>query len=113
MKHKNKYNAEKCYRGDIKFDSKREAARYDQLILLQRAGSIYLLELQKRIKLEGQFGPIKYASGRAAVYVADFKYYDNERNEFIIEDVKGMDTSASKIKRAICGAMGINVEIIK
>jgi len=113
MKRKNKYNAKKSYRGDIKFDSKREATRYDDLLLLERGGLITVLELQKRIKLEGKDGPIKYASGRQAVYIADFAYFDNERKCFVVEDVKGMDTALSKLKRAICGAMGINVEIIK
>ena len=36
----NKYGAKKAQRGPITFDSQKEAARYDQLVLLERAGEI-------------------------------------------------------------------------
>lgn len=70
----------------IKFDSKKEGARYLELFMLQKAGQISNLELQKRFEI----CPKKYANKRARYYVADFVYVENGKK--VIEDVKSKAT---------------------
>lgn len=63
----------------IRFDSKAEARRYQELKLLERAGEIFNLVCQPRYVL---------GSGkRPPVYVADFAYH--ESGQQVAEDVKG------------------------
>ncbi len=78
------------------FDSKKEAQRYTELSLLEKAGIITQLELQKDFELIP-----KQKGERAVKYIADFYYYDNEKNRFVAEDVKGMKTQAYIIKRKL------------
>ena len=69
------------------FDSKKEKARYEELLLMQRAGMIQGLTRQVRFELI----PAQYQNGRCilrkTVYVADFTYWQN--GKFVVEDVKG------------------------
>lgn len=92
MKYKNK----KVTLNGIEFDSKKEAQRYGQLLLMQRAGHISDLELQKEYELiPSQYVNVCAADGtvkrrcaeRAVKYVADFAYKCG--GETIVEDVKG------------------------
>ena len=73
---RNKYNAVKCSFDDMKFDSKREMARYGELRLLEMTGQIEKLEVQPVYMLPGK---IKYKG--------DFRYV--EQGKVIVEDVKG------------------------
>lgn len=100
-----KYGNRKVTRDGIQFDSIKEASRYEQLKHEQMAGAISTLELQKRIKLFAGSRPLKYASGRQAVYVADFFYFDEQKRVWVIEDSKGFRTADFKLKRAIVEAM--------
>ena len=96
----------------ITFDSKREMKRYQELELLQRAGEIYDLTCQHRIKIIIGGVPVKFESGRIMEYWADFSYFDVRANRYIYEDVKmksGHRTEVYKIKRALVKAMGINI----
>lgn len=92
-----KYHNKKVVVDGVKFDSKREAARYQQLKLLERAGSISDLKLQVPFELI----PSQRIEGkvieRAWVYVADFVYREN--GEQIVEDSKGFRTSEYVAKR--------------
>lgn len=82
------------------FDSKKEELRYQELLLLQRAGKIEGLERQVSFQLTPTVrGPetIGPRGGRkqgkvilqASSYVADFVYTDLETGEYVVEDVKG------------------------
>lgn len=102
-----KYRNQKTIVDGITFDSKREAGRYGELKLLERAGAIKNLELQPRIKLEVGDKKIKYASGRQVCYVADFRYIED--GKYVVEDSKGYRTATYKLKWAILNAMGIRV----
>lgn len=94
-----------------RFHSKREARRWQQLLLLQAAGEIRDLERQVPIGLEGRDGPILTDSGqRQRQYVADFRYVDARTGAVVIEDAKGWPTEGYRIKRAILAAMGIQIE---
>lgn len=95
----NKYNAKKVSVDGIEFDSKKEARRYQELLLLQKAGEIYMLERQKVYELlpaqrepdtVGKRGGVIKGKllERAVEYVADF-VYTNKNGETVVEDVKG------------------------
>ena len=67
--YKNKYHAKPTYVGDIRFDSKKEAKRWQELVLLERAGEIKNLRRQVEFELIP-----KTSHGRRIVYRADFVY---------------------------------------
>ena len=75
----------------IKFDSKKEGARYLELLMLEKAGEITNLQLQKRFEIV----PKKYENKRARYYVADFVYEMNGKK--IIEDVKSPITRKNPV----------------
>ena len=97
---------------NIKFDSKAEARRYVELLILKKARKIKHLDLQVRYKITIGGVDVKYASGRHLTYVADFTYIDENGRE-VVEDVKGHQTDVSKIKIALMAAMGHEVKLIK
>lgn len=92
---KYKYNNQKTVVNGILFDSKREANRYCELMLLMRAGEITNLQRQVRYTLIP-----KQDGERACEYVADFVYTD-KAGRTIVEDVKGVRTDVYKIKRKL------------
>lgn len=93
-----KYRNKKTEIDGILFDSKKEAARYAELKLLEKAGEIKDLELQPKFELmPKQKG--KYRNERNCVYIADFSYFEN--GEKIVEDVKGKKTRDYIIKRKL------------
>lgn len=73
-KGKNKYGAVKESRGEIVFDSRKEAARFDELMLLLRAGRIRDLRLQVQFTLKESYVTPEGERIRAIRYVADFVY---------------------------------------
>jgi len=98
-----------------KFDSQAEADEYRELLTLERAGVIRKLELQPKFLFEINGRPVKIRSekmpnGRQASYRADFRYYDTTTAEVVVVDVKGMDTSESRLRRALVEAQfGVKV----
>ena len=94
----NKYNNHKTIVDGIKFDSIREAERYQELKLLEEAGKISHLELQPVVVLQDKF-VYRGKVIRAITYRADFAYFDHAVNKGVIEDVKGMETDVFKIKK--------------
>ena len=89
----------------ITFASKREAKRYTELKLLERAGEISHLELQPRF-------PLEVEGEKICVYVADFQYWDHdsERTGALpgrchVEDVKGVRTPVYKLKKKLVEAL--------
>ena len=85
MRRYSKYNAIPTYVNGIRFASKREAARYGQLLLRLKAGEITDLALQPAFK---------FPCG--IKYIADFKY--TEKGKAVYEDVKGMEPPAFRLK---------------
>lgn len=104
-----KYRSKPTAVDGARFDSKREARRWAELQLLQRAGEIRDLRRQVRIGMEGRDGPILTPTGRKAAYVADFTYVDPRNGCLVIEDAKGFATPEYQLKRAILAAMGITI----
>ena len=96
-------NTKYTYLG-IKFDSLKECRRYTELRMLEQAGKIKDLELQKAYELiPAQYEETEeiYTKGahkgehkkvlleRACNYVADYVYIDCETGKTVVEDVKG------------------------
>ena len=103
MRFNNKYYNIKTKTSDGNvFDSRKEAQRWEQLLLLQKAGKI--IELQRQVKYEllpNQYEIIeRYSKSgkrlkdctrlleRKVNYLADFVYHDAETGELIVEDTK-------------------------
>lgn len=99
---RSKYGAQKTEYDGIVFDSKREAMRWRELALLQRAGEIADLRRQvKFILVPAQVDENGKIAERAVSYVADFVYSDMRSGETVVEDAKGMHTREYIIKRKL------------
>lgn len=94
-----KYNAVKERRGTLVFDSKKEARRYDELLLLLRAGQIKDLKLQVGFTLMEGFTTPEGEKVKPIVYRADFAYTEGDRR--IVEDVKGVKTREYELKKKL------------
>lgn len=102
----------------LRFDSKKEAHRYCELKLLQKAGHISHLEIQPVFKFEVNGRPVLirsggYPNGRQAKYRADFSYFDGEKR--IVEDVKSSatKTEAYALRKALVEAIYPAVRIVE
>ena len=92
-----KYRNIKVQQDNIKFDSKKELARYNELKYLVLAKEISNLLMQVKFELIP-----KQKDERAVSYYADFVY--NEKGQTIVEDVKSEATRKDKayiIKRKL------------
>lgn len=97
----NKYRAVRTVVDGRVFDSKREARRYEELKLLERAGLIRDLEIQPKF-------PLEVNGRRVATYRGDFQYW--EGGEFIVEDCKGVRTPIYRLKAKLMFALyGIEI----
>ena len=84
-----KLNNTKVIVNGIEFDSIKEGRRYSDLLIMQKAGEISNLELQKKFTLiPSQRGDDGKVIERAVQYVADFAYLDRDGRQ-VVEDVKG------------------------
>lgn len=110
----NKYKNTKTIVDGIEFDSRKEAARYKELKLLEAAGEISNLEMQVKFVLiptqrEPDFVGVRGGIKKGKViekecsYLADFVYIRD--GEVIVEDVKGYKNGSAynifKIKRKL------------
>ncbi|VVE55641.1 hypothetical protein PCO31111_05058 [Pandoraea communis] len=105
-----KYRNEKCVVDGIKFDSRKEAQRWQELVLMQERGEITALERQvvfvlaPGVRINGRMAP-------ALRYIADFVY---ERGDItVIEDAKGVVTPEYRIKRHLMAVKGLSIVEIK
>lgn len=110
-----KYGNKKTVRNGITFDSQKEAARYDALMLLLAAGEIEDLKLQPEFTLQEAFTTQDGERVRAVKYRADFSYKRRVREgvdtrwERVVEDVKGFRTKDYELKRKLMLGLGIKV----
>lgn len=92
-----KYRNKKVYWNDNTYDSKKEARRHAELLLLQSAGQITDLETQVKFELL----PSQRIDGkvveRPVAYVADFVYKQDGKT--VVEDTKGFRTKDYILKR--------------
>jgi hypothetical protein len=80
----------------VYFASQKEAARWGQLKLLERAGLITNLRRQVRY-------PLDVNGARVAVYIADHDYIED--GELITEDSKGFVTKEFRLKAKLFEAI--------
>lgn len=92
----NKYKNKKVVIDNILFDSKKEANYYTYLKLLEKAGKIKNLELQKKFILQDKFN-LNGKTYRAITYVADFVYEDDKGMHVV--DVKSEATRKDEVYR--------------
>lgn len=113
---RSKYGAVPTVVDGIRFQSKREAARWLDLRAMEKAGIIAHLERQPVFKLAIGDRPVLirskgYPNGRQAKYVADFAYFDGEHR--VIEDAKGHRTRDFILKKAIVEAMFPAIRVVE
>ena len=106
---RNKYFAKKATQDGYRFDSLAEHKRYGELRLLEKAGEIKKLEVHPAYSIDWGGEEDKHI----CTVILDFRYLDKVGGEHI-EDVKGVSTAVSSLKRRLVeAARGIKVEIIK
>lgn len=86
-----KYRNRKTIVDGIKFDSKKESARFQELKLLERSGQISDLRMQVKFSICPKSG----GNRRERFYIADFVYCEGGKK--IIEDVKSKATAFDKV----------------
>lgn len=114
-------------RGEKTFSSLAETRRYDQLVILERAGEIRNLRTHVGFPLESPSGAhvVKTPKGGTAKYTADFVYEERVRKPFVnlrdfdewrevIEDVKGFTDRIAELRIAVFEALTFKtVTIVK
>lgn len=107
MRKPGKYKAQKTKRGKLTFDSKKEAERYDALMLLQKAGEIRGLKLQVRYCLQEAYTTfegdrVKKVSTTLRTSCTSagrlLTATDSGTGFPVVEDVKGMRTREYAMK---------------
>jgi len=102
-----KYRNTKTVVDGITFDSKKEAARYVTLKMLEKAREISELRTQVRYNIE-------LNGTKLFAYVADFVYVEN--GQTIVEDVKSDITRKNPVyrikKKAMKAQFGIEIKEI-
>lgn len=102
MIRRHKYGAVATVVDGIRFASKKEAKRYTELKLLEKAGHITNLRRQVRYKLT-----------MPTVYIADFVYDWRFGEGQTVEDVKGYATREFKRKAKLMKEQhGVNVRCV-
>lgn len=98
----NKYHNRKVTTSDgIEHASQKEANRWCELKLLERAGKIKDLRRQVKFTLIPAQYENKKLLERECSYVADFVYIDAESGNLVVEDTKGFKTKDYIIKRKL------------
>lgn len=107
-----KYRNKKVNWNGETFDSQKELSRYQELLLLQKAGVIqdlqrqvkYVLipayyETRERTKSGKRLRPERWCVERSVSYYADFVYTRDGKT--VVEDTKGARTQSYIIKRKL------------
>lgn len=107
---RHKYGAQPTTVDGVRFASKREASRYQELKLMERAGAIKELTLQPVYPLhvpeKGRVG-VYVTVGK---YIGDFRYREGPNGLLVLEDVKGVKTAVYRLKKRMVEAQyGIRI----
>lgn len=92
-----KYRSQKAERGALRFDSQKEARRYDELMVMLRGGIITDLRLQPQFTLQESYLTEGGERIRAIRYTADFSYRFG--GKLVVEDVKSAPTRTKEYLR--------------
>ncbi len=109
-KPKSKYGAKSVFVDGIKFDSRREARRWQDLKLLERAGKIHDLQRQVVFELAPSVRIAGEKRARTALrYTADAVYWSIEGGR-VVEDSKGITDTSFRIRQHLMKSVhGIDV----
>jgi len=106
----NKFGAIATTVDGIRFPSMKEARRWGELRLMERAGEIRNLQRQVKIPLYGRDDKLRTRTGKHMRLTVDFTYEDKRLNwATVYEDSKGKPTRDYEVRRAVAQAMGIEV----
>ena len=103
-----KYNASKTIVDGIKFDSRKEAARWVKLKEAEERGEITNLQRQVKFEIQPSFKH-KGKTIRAINYFADFVYTDKD-GIIHVEDSKGFKTPEYLLKKKLLLYRGTEIE---
>ena len=92
-----KYHSTPTERGELRFDSQKEARRYDELMVMLRTGIISDLRLQPQFTLQESYVTETGERIRAIRYTADFSYRFG--GKLVVEDVKSTATRTKEYLR--------------
>lgn len=92
-----KYRNTPAERAGVRFDSQKEARRYDELMVMLRAGIISDLRLQQQFTLQESYITETGKRIRAVRYTADFSYKFG--GKLVVEDVKSTPTRTKEYLR--------------
>lgn len=114
-----KYHNQPDERNGIRFDSRKEARRYDELMLMLHAGQIRDLRLQPQFTLQEAYTTPDGKRVRAIRYQADFSYEAQDWDAYspvcwrlVVEDVKSKATKTREYqmkKKLLQERFGITV----
>jgi hypothetical protein len=110
---KAKYHNERAERNGIKFDSRKQARRYDELMVMLRAGIISDLRLEPQFTLQESYITEAGERIRAVRYTADFSYRFG--GKLVVEDVKSKPTRTKEYlrnKKFMRSKFGIDIQEI-
>lgn len=93
---RSKFHNIKTVVGGITFDSKAEAARYRELLLLASHGSISGLACHPQFELQAAFKDNQGKKQSAIKFTADFSY--TESGVSVVEDVKSRPTATAAFR---------------
>ena len=92
-----KYRNTPAERTGFRFDSQKEARRYDELMIMLRTGIISDLRLQPQFTLQESYVTESGERIRAVRYTADFSYRFG--GKLVVEDVKSAPTRTKEYLR--------------
>lgn len=111
---RHKYNARRTFQDGQWFDSAREANRWNELHLMQRAELIVDLNRPGDYEVFPAYTRSDGKRIRSIKYRPDFEYLDTETGQRVVEDVKGIETQVFKLKRKLFEhRYGIVIRIVK
>lgn len=108
-----KYRNAPAERAGIRFDSQKEARRYDELMVMLRAGIISDLRLEPQFTLQESYITETGERIRAVRYTADFSYKFG--GKLVVEDVKSKPTRTKEYlrnKKFMRSKFGIDIQEI-
>lgn len=95
-----KYHNKKINYDGYTFDSIKEKNYYIKLKLLEKAGKIKELDLQKEFELQPSY-KLNNKTSRKITYKADFTYKTTQDDKMHVVDVKGFRTDVYRLKKKI------------
>lgn len=112
---KSKYGNRVTYVNEVKFDSAREAERYQVLMIRLGAGEIEKLKLQPEFTITESYRMPDGRLVKAQRYRADFSYIVKDTGEYVVEDVKTEGTKTRVFinkQKLMYEKYGIDVKLV-